>query len=129
MGLKSRIYLIDDDAAVRDALIIFLEIYGYSVDAFVSSEAFLGDANETNDGVLVLDIRLPGMSGIELQTELRKRNIDIPVIFITGHGDEEIRASVTQEGIDFIEKPIDHEALLKCIEAALIHGVKRGSAE
>ena len=127
MGLKSKIYLIDDDAAVRDALIIFLEIYGYSVDAFVSSEAFLRNANETNEGVLVLDIRLPGMSGIELQTELRKINIDIPVIFITGHGDEEVRASVTQEGIDFIEKPIDHDALLKCIEAALTHGVKSGS--
>ena len=120
MGLKTRIYLIDDDAAVRDALIIFLEIYDYSVDAFASSEEFLRDANETNQGVLVLDIRLPGMSGIELQTELRKINIDIPVIFITGHGDEEVRASVTQEGINFIDKPIDHDALLNCIEVALI---------
>jgi FixJ family two-component response regulator len=68
----------------------------------------------------VLDIRLPGMSGIELQTELRKRKNDIPVIFITGHGDDEIRKSVTQEGIiDFIEKPINHDALLKCIETTL----------
>ena len=60
------------------------------------------------------------MSGIELQTELRNRKDDIPIIFITGHGDDEIRKSVTQEGIiDFIEKPIDHSALLKCIETTL----------
>lgn len=124
MGSKARIYLIDDDAAVRDALIIFLEICDYSVDAFESSEAFLEQADETNQGVLVLDIRLPGMSGIELQTELRQRRIDIPIIFITGHGDEEIRESVTQEGvIDFLEKPIDHSALLNRIEVAMIRAV------
>jgi FixJ family two-component response regulator len=120
MGSKSKIYLIDDDAAVRDALVLFLEIYGYSVHAFESAEEFLCQGKEVNQGVLVLDIRLPGMSGIELQTELRKRKNDIPVIFITGHGDDEIRKSVTQEGIiDFIEKPINHDALLKCIETTL----------
>ena len=120
MGSKSKIYLIDDDAAVRDALVLFLEIYGYSVHAFESAEEFLGQGKEVNQGVLVLDIRLPGMSGIELQTELRKRKNNIPVIFITGHGDDEIRKSVTQEGIiDFIEKPINHDALLKCIETTL----------
>ena len=70
MGSKSRICLIDDDAAVRDALIIFLEICEYAVDAYDSSEAFLENADTTNTGVLVLDIRLPGMSGIELQTEV-----------------------------------------------------------
>jgi FixJ family two-component response regulator len=121
MGSKSRICLIDDDAAVRDALIIFLEMCEYAVDAYDSSESFLENADKTNTDVLVLDIRLPGMSGIELQTELRNRKIDIPIIFITGHGDEEIRASVTQQGtIDFLEKPIDHSALLKRIEAAFI---------
>ena len=123
VGSKSRIYLIDDDAAVRDALILFLEIYGYSVDAFETSEAFLSDTDETNQGVLVLDIRLPGMSGIELQTELRKRNNDIPIIFITGHGDDEIRESVAKEGIiAFLEKPLDHNVLLKCIETTVTCG-------
>ena len=120
MESKSGICLIDDDAAVRDALVLFLEIYGYSVIAFESAEAFLGGGYAENPGVLVLDIRLPGMSGIELQTELRNRKDNIPIIFITGHGDDEIRKSVTQEGIiDFIEKPIDHGALLKCIETTL----------
>jgi two-component system response regulator TtrR len=120
MGSKSKIYLIDDDAAVRDALILFLEIYGYSVHAFESAEEFLGGGQEVNQGVLVLDMRLPGMSGIELQTELRSRKNYIPIIFITGHGDDEIRKSVTQEGvIDLIGKPINHDALLKCIETTL----------
>lgn len=120
MRSKFSICLIDDDAAVRDALVLFLEIYGYSVIAFESAEEFLRGAHAENPGVLVLDIRLPGMSGIELQTKLRNRKDNIPIIFITGHGDDEIRKSVTQEGIiDFIEKPIDHGALLKCIEITL----------
>lgn len=119
MDSKPRIYLIDDDAAVCDALSIFLEVCGYSVDVFRSSGAFLEQADEITRGVLVLDMRLPGMSGIELQTELRKRRIDMPVIFITGHGDEELRESVMQDGaMDFLEKPIDHRILLKRIEAA-----------
>jgi FixJ family two-component response regulator len=118
MEPEPEIYLIDDDPAVRDALIVFLEVYGYSVDAYESSEAFLGNAGEANKGVLVLDIRLPGLSGIELQTELRRRKIDIPIIFITGHGDDELRELVRKEGvIDFLVKPIDHDALLKRIEA------------
>ena len=124
MESKSIIYLIDDDAAVRDALTIFLEVCGYSVDVFESSEDFLEKVDEMIQGVLVLDIRLPEMSGIELQMELRKRRMDIPVIFITGHGDEGIRESVTREGaVDFLEKPIDHGAMLKCIEAALSRDV------
>jgi FixJ family two-component response regulator len=124
MDSKSRIYLVDDDAGVCDALTIFLEVCDYAVDVFRSSAAFLEQADEINQGVLVLDMRLPGISGIELQAELRKRRIDIPVIFITGHGDEEIRAAATQEGaIDFLEKPIDHGALLKCIETALLRAM------
>ena len=120
MWPRSEIYLIEDDPAVCDALVIFLEVHGYSVDAFESSEAFLADASETNHGVLILDIRLPGISGIELPAELRKRRIDIPIIYITGHGDEEIRDSVRKEGvIEFLNKPIDHDVLLKCIESSL----------
>jgi FixJ family two-component response regulator len=121
MDSKSRIYLIDDDAAVCDALVIFLEVCGYSVDVFKSAGEFLVHTDDIKQGVLVLDMRLPGMSGIELQAELQKRKIDIPIIFITGHGDEEIRELVTQEGvIDFLEKPIDHSVLLKRIEEALL---------
>jgi FixJ family two-component response regulator len=124
MGSKAIIYLIDDDAAVRDALVTYLEIWDYSVDAFESSEAFLEKVDEKSQGVLVLDIRLPGLSGIELQTVLRKRRIDIPVIFITGHGDEKTIEMATQEGaVDCLEKPFDHSALLKRIEAALIRNM------
>lgn len=120
MKSKPRIFLVDDDAAVRDALVIFLEVCGYSVDVYDSSEAVLKHADDIDQGVLVLDIRLPGISGIELQTELQKRGNRIPVIFITGHADEEIKESVKQAGaIDFLEKPIDHSALLNLIESAL----------
>jgi FixJ family two-component response regulator len=125
MGSNAKIYLIDDDAAVRDALVTYLEIWDYSVDAFESSEAFLEEVDEKIQGVLVLDIRLPGLSGIELQTVLRKRRIDIPIIFITGHGDEKTIETATQEGaVDCLEKPFDHSALLKRIEAALIRNMK-----
>ena len=125
MGSNAKIYLIDDDAAVRDALVTYLEIWDYSVDAFESSEAFLEEVDEKIQGVLVLDIRLPGLSGIELQTVLRKRRIDIPIIFITGHGDEKTIETATQEGaVDCLEKPFDHSVLLKRIEAALIRNMK-----
>jgi two-component system, LuxR family, response regulator TtrR len=125
VDLKSSIYLIEDDPAVRDALVIFLEIHGYAVNAFESSEVFLESIDELNQRVLVLDIRLPGMSGIELQTELKKRKYEMPVIFITGHADDEIRETATEDGIiDYIDKPIDHSSLLRCIEAALIRHVK-----
>ena len=125
MGSNAKIYLIDDDAAFRDALVTYLVIWYYSVDAFESSEAFLEEVDEKIQGVLVLDIRLPGLSGIELQTVLRKRRIDIPIIFITGHGDEKTIETATQEGaVDCLEKPFDHSALLKRIEAALIRNMK-----
>jgi two-component system response regulator FixJ len=114
------IYLVDDDAPIRDAMIIFFEVCGYSVEVYDSSEAVLQHADDIDQGVLVLDIRLPGISGIELQTELQKRGINIPVIFVTGHGDEEIKRAVKQAGaIGFFEKPIDHSALLNLIDSAL----------
>lgn len=120
MKSKPRIFLVDDDAAVRDALVTFLEVCGYSVEVYDSSEAVLQHADDIDQGVLVLDIRLPGISGIELQIELQKRGNRIPVIFITGHGDEEIKESVKLAGvIGFLEKPIDHSVLLNLIDSAL----------
>ena len=119
MKSKPRIFLVDDDAAVRDALVTFLEVCGYSVEVYDSSEAVLQHADDIDQGVLVLDIRLPGISGIELQIELQKRGNRIPVIFITGHGDEEIKESVKLAGvIGFLEKPIDHSVLLNLIDSA-----------
>jgi FixJ family two-component response regulator len=114
------IYLVDDDAAVRDALIIFLEVCGYSVEVYDSAEAVLQHADDIDQGVLVLDMRLPGISGMELQTELQRRGVNLPVIIVTGHGDEELKEAVKQAGaIEFLEKPIDHGALLNLIESAL----------
>jgi FixJ family two-component response regulator len=120
MVSEPMIYLVDDDAAVRDALIIFLEVCGYSVEVYDSAEAVLQHADDIDRGVLLLDIRLPGISGIELQAELQRRGINLPVIIVTGHGDEEVKEAVKQAGaIEFLEKPIDHSALLNLIESAL----------
>ena len=113
------IHLVDDDEAVRHALSHFLEESGYSVRSYPSAEIFLEEADGAVEGVMLLDQRMTGMSGIELQSELPKRGIDLPVIFITGHGDVQTSVKAIKSGaIDFIEKPISNEVLLASIKEA-----------
>jgi FixJ family two-component response regulator len=114
--------MVDDDASVRDALIVYLEIAGYDVRGFESGESLL---ERTQIGgprpqVLLLDQRLgPGMSGLEVQSELRRRGIAIPIIFITGHGDARMaRIALEQGAASFLEKPFHYKELLASIERA-----------
>lgn len=118
--MKLPIFLVDDDAAVRDALCLYLEATGFAVRTFDSAETFLGDIDEMGRGVLVLDQRMTGMSGLELQSELNVRGVEMPTIFITGHGDVPMSVRAMKEGAtDFLEKPFRNSDLLASIEQVL----------
>ena len=119
MPVNRTIFLVDDDAAVCHALSVFLEASGYSVRTFPSAEAFLEEAEDVAEGVMLLDQRMTGMSGLELQAELARRGIDLPIIFITGHGDVQMSVKAVKAGaIDFLEKPFSDEDLLASIREA-----------
>jgi RNA polymerase sigma factor (sigma-70 family) len=119
MSNHRTVYLVDDDAAVRHALGTFLSSAGYSTMSFDSAEAFLESVDATASGILVLDQRMTGMTGIELQQVLAGHGIDLPVIFITGHGNVAISVMAMKAGAtDFIEKPFSNEALLSSIQGA-----------
>lgn len=120
MGNEKTVFVVDDDPAVRDSLSLFFDSKGYAVRAFDSAMAFLDGYKAIEPSCLLLDIRMPGMDGMELQETMAKRNIRIPTIFITGHGDITMAVRAIKKGAcDFIEKPFDNNALLKCIEAAI----------
>lgn len=115
---KTTIFLLDDDLAVRHALSAFLEYSGFKVDVFESAETFLEQTLENMRGILVVDLRMPRMSGLELQAELTSRGIELPTIIITGHGDSQMSDTAMKQGvIDFLEKPFRNQELLDCIES------------
>jgi two-component system response regulator FixJ len=117
---RHHIFLVDDDEAVRDALRLFLESRDFAVREFVSAEALLDVIRDSDSGVIVLDLRLNGLSGLELQTELNSRGIELPIIFISGHGTVSDCASALRQGAtDFVEKPFDNDVLLRHIERGL----------
>lgn len=98
----------DDDNAVRDSLRFLLETNGYIVETFPSGELFLDSYKPDSVSILITDVRMPGMSGLQLQEEMNNRKIDIPIVFITGHGTVPMAVSTMQRGaVDFIEKPFN----------------------
>lgn len=114
------VYIVDDEYAVRDSLKLLIETTGYTVVDFESAEAFLDHYNPDQPSCMLLDVRMPSMSGLDLQEELLKRSIDIPIIFISGHADVPDSAKAFRAGaIDFLEKPFNEEVLLSRIEEAL----------
>jgi FixJ family two-component response regulator len=116
----SRVYIVDDDNAVRNALKLLCRTAQLDVEAFSSADAFLQDADLTRRCCVLLDIRMPGMTGTALHEELLRRNLRVPVIFITGHGDIPMAVDAMRKGaFDFIEKPFDDEQLLSQVLAAL----------
>ena len=121
MPIKRIIYLVDDDAAVCHALSVFLESSGYSVRSFLSAETFLKETEDAAEGVILLDQRMTGMSGLELQAELTRRGIALPIIFITGHGDVQMSVKAIKAGaINFLEKPFNNENLLESTREAFV---------
>jgi len=120
MASKKSVYLIDDDAAVRHAIGVFLEGAGFLVRVYASARDFLEECDTVHGGVLLLDQRMPGMSGMELQAQLGKLGIFLPIIFITGHGDIQTSVAAMKAGaMDFLEKPFDNGELLKRIREVL----------
>jgi two-component system response regulator FixJ len=121
MTTKPTIYVVDDDAGVRDGLKALLAVKGFEVATFASAEAFLADVGEIGPGCVLVDVRMPGMSGLELQRELKKKHAALPVVIITGHGDVPMAVTALKAGaIDFIEKPFDTDALLAAIDEAML---------
>jgi two-component system, LuxR family, response regulator FixJ len=120
MSDKTVIHVIDDDAAMRDSLAFLLDVNGFRPEVFESSSAFLANAASGAPACVVSDIRMPGMSGIELVRKLKNDKIPCPVILITGHGDVALAVEAMKAGaVDFIEKPFDDAVLLSAIRSAL----------
>ncbi|MGH8240371.1 MAG: response regulator FixJ [Steroidobacteraceae bacterium] len=117
---RPTIFVVDDDAAVRDALKLLLRSVGHAVETFGSAQEFLDACGEDRAGCLVLDIRMPGMSGLELQQKLNEKHSILPIIFITGHGDVPMAVEAMQAGaVDFIQKPFRDQDLIDRINQAL----------
>jgi len=121
------VIVVDDDASLRKALVFLLESVGWRVAAYDSAEAFLAALDGlTQPGCLILDVRMPLMSGLELQRTLNERNIQLPVIFLTGHADVTIAVQAMKFGAsDFIEKPFKDQRLLDAVSHAVRHDLMR----
>lgn len=117
---QQTVFIIDDDADVRDALSLLMRSAGLSAATFASAREFMARLNPRDAGCLVLDIRMPGMTGMELQAELHKRRIRLPIIFLTGHGDIPLAVKAMKAGaVDFIQKPLDEHRLVVAVMNAL----------
>ena len=112
--------IVDDDESVRDTLQGLLRVAGFTSRAFESAEDFLDSGHQRETACLITDIRMPGMSGLQLQARLNAEQCRIPTIFITAHGDEEMRLRALRAGaVEFLPKPFDDEVLLESVRAAL----------
>lgn len=127
---EGTVFLVDDDHSVRRALTRLIKSAGYAVQGFASAREFLECWRVANEGpaCLVLDIRMPGLSGLDLQQELQAANALLPIIFITGHGDIPTGVKAMKEGaVDFLPKPVKDKVLLSAIEQALERAVRERS--
>jgi len=116
------ISIVDDDDAVRNSLDDLIRSIGFRTQGFPSAEAFLSSNQARNTACLILDVRMPGMNGLDLQRQIVAANWRIPIIFITSHADDDARARALEAGaVDFLYKPFREEDLLNAIDAALKH--------
>jgi FixJ family two-component response regulator len=114
------ISVVDDDDSVRESLSGLIRSVGFGVLVFASAEEFLNSNHLSDTDCLILDVRMPGMNGLELQRRLAASPMSIPVIFITAHGDEEARVRALNGGaVEYLLKPFSEDALLKAIDMAL----------
>ncbi|MET0183944.1 MAG: response regulator transcription factor [Achromobacter sp.] len=126
--ISSTVFIVDDDEAVRDSLRWLLEANGYRVRVFASAESFLDDYDPATVGVLICDVRMPGMSGLELQEQLIARQAPLPIVFITGHGDVPMAVTTMKKGaIDFLEKPFNEQDLREIVARMLEQASQRVS--
>ena len=119
------VHIVDDDKAVRESLVMLLEAEGLDARGYADAHSFLTQASLPDPGVVVTDVRMPGMGGLELLRHLQDRRIDLPVIVITGHADVAMAVQALKEGaIDFFEKPFDDGALLASIRRGMNIGAR-----
>jgi FixJ family two-component response regulator len=118
--LEATVFVIDDDASVRKSLSRLLRSAGYTTETFASAEEFLDREHFNGIGCLLLDVQMPGLSGMDLQKELNKADYHMPIIFITGHGDIPMSVEAMKKGaVDFLTKPFDDKELLQAVESAI----------
>jgi FixJ family two-component response regulator len=114
------VVIVDDDDSMRSAVQDLLEAVGLPARGFVSAEEFLRSGKQQETACLITDIRMPGMSGLELQAQLNAERCRIPIIFITAHGDEKMRLQARRQGaVEFLAKPFDDDVLIDSVRAAL----------
>ncbi|HEX3350678.1 MAG TPA: response regulator FixJ [Acetobacteraceae bacterium] len=114
------VHVVDDDEAVRRSLALLLVSFGYATATYESAEAFLGAIGRAKPGCLIVDIRMSGMDGLELQEDLQRRRFPMPVIVVTGHGDVGLAVRAMKAGaVDFVEKPYSDDDLLRAVTTAL----------
>lgn len=120
MNLRPLISVVDDDESVRESLPDLLREFGFTVQAFASAEEFLNSDRISETKCLLLDIAMPGMSGIDLQQELMRRRQEVPIVFITAHADDNTRTRLIESGaVEYLFKPFSETALLEAVTAAL----------
>jgi RNA polymerase sigma factor (sigma-70 family) len=118
--LEPTVYIVDDDAAVRDSLALLLGLHGYQIQPFASAEDFLAAWQPERNGCLLLDLKMPGMDGLALQARLNALGSDLPLVVITAHGDVAAARNALKAGaLDFLEKPIDDVLLLELVSEVM----------
>jgi FixJ family two-component response regulator len=126
MSPEQVVFVVDDDAAVRDSLRWLMDSVGLRVEPFASGEAFLDAITPAREGCVLLDLRMPGLSGLEVHAQLRERGVELPVIVVSGHGDVPMAVRALKSGVaDFIEKPFKDQELLDCVQQALRRDAKQ----
>jgi len=124
------VFIIDDDPSVRKGIARLLKSEGYAVRGFPSARAFLEADPSREPGCLILDVRMPGLSGPDLQDELKSRGVSLPIIFITGHGDVPTSVRAMKAGaVDFLEKPFEDRTLLDLVRESIERDRKKRSEE
>lgn len=122
---EEKVYIVDDDEAIRDSLAWLLKTRGLATETFASAEDFLEQCSPRHAGCLVLDIRMPGMSGLELQEKLADAGCALPVIFLTGHADVPMAVAALKNGaFDFVEKPFNDNALVDLVIKGLARNAR-----
>ncbi len=117
---RQTVFVVDDDPSVRDALTLLLSLHGHACAAFASAEDFLGALQPGWRGCVVADIRMSGMSGLQLQARLKEKGLPLAVVVVTAHGDvAAARQAFMADAVDFIEKPFDSDQLLRAVQAGL----------
>jgi FixJ family two-component response regulator len=130
MKSDATVFIVDDDIAMRDSLALLLGLKGFRTQIFANAENLLNAYDAAWFGCILADVRMPGMSGLELQAELGKRGGDVPVIIMTAYGDvSTARAALKAGAVDFLEKPIDDAVLIDVLQSAIdAHGLHRQKA-